>query len=311
MKCDKVPGNVLKRSVINLIGRGPRIGTDCSVFEQPDGSFMLISTQAGLVKEDIAPSLAVFKACNNIWASGGEVTGISAAFLLQEDFKERKLKEITRAVISACAKCGTYLSGGHTESSSMINDNCVTITAVGRSEALPTDCHRIKSGMDIIMTKWAGLEAAAITMDNQSKRELLYSRFPDYFLSECCRYRQWLTVQEEACIGRELGAVCMHDLSEGGIFSALWDMAEGAGCGLDIDLKAIPVRQQIIEIAEFFNENIYRAKSSGSLLIVSDNSAAILERLKQQEIPACIIGRITDTNDKIIYNQDEIRYLEK
>lgn len=44
----------------------------------------------------------------------------------------------------------------------------------------------------------------------------------------------------------------MQDLSEGGIFGALWEMADGAGIGLDVALKRIPIQQETVEICEFF-----------------------------------------------------------
>ena len=44
----------------------------------------------------------------------------------------------------------------------------------------------------------------------------------------------------------------MHDVTEGGIFGALWEMAEASGVGLEIDLKKIPIRQETVEVCEFF-----------------------------------------------------------
>ena len=42
----------------------------------------------------------------------------------------------------------------------------------------------------------------------------------------------------------------MHDVAEGGIFAALWDMAQAGNVGLDIDFRSIPVKQEIIELCE-------------------------------------------------------------
>lgn len=59
----------------------------------------------------------------------------------------------------------------------------------------------------------------------------------------------------------------MHDVTEGGIFGALWEMAEASGVGLDIDLKKIPIRQETIEICEVYDINPYLLISSGAMLI--------------------------------------------
>ena len=62
----------------------------------------------------------------------------------------------------------------------------------------------------------------------------------------------------------QVGVSAMHDVTEGGVFGALWEMAEASGVGLEIDLKKIPIRQETIEICEFFNLNPYQLISSGS-----------------------------------------------
>lgn len=55
----------------------------------------------------------------------------------------------------------------------------------------------------------------------------------------------------EAASAIGAGVAAIHDASQGGIFGALWDMAEASGIGLDIDLKKLPIRQDTIEISEF------------------------------------------------------------
>ena len=310
MNIGKVPGNVLKRSVVNLIGKGPRTGVDSAVLKQGD-EFILSSTQVGLVNSEIAPLLAVYKACNNIWVAGGEVQGVEAAFLLSEKTKERVLKDLTRKIMHACRMCHTELSGGHTEVSDCVNRAVSTVTAVGTAKNKPRDVRDIKPGMEIVMTKWAGLEEAAILLHNEDAYARLKERFSEYYLDGFGNYEDWLTVREEAVVAAEFPNVVMHDNSDGGVFGSLWDMAEGSGLGFDIDLRAIPLRQEIIEIACLFELNIYRMKSSGSLLIVCEDGQAMVEALHKVEIPAACIGRFTDNNDKLIRNEDEIRYLER
>ena len=69
----------------------------------------------------------------------------------------------------------------------------------------------------------------------------------------------------------------MHDITEGGVFGALWEMAEGAGTGLDVDLRKIPIRQETVEICEFFGVNPYLIMSSGSMMIASDDGHHLVD----------------------------------
>ena len=62
----------------------------------------------------------------------------------------------------------------------------------------------------------------------------------------------------------------MHDITEGGIYGALWEVAQASGVGLEVSIEDIPVRQHTIELCEFFDLNPYQLISSGSMLIVTD-----------------------------------------
>lgn len=312
MNCGKVPGNVLKRSVINLIGKGPRTGVDSAIHRMDGGYTVLSSTQTGVTDSRIAPLLAVVKACNNILASGGSILGVSAAFLLSQRTKERDLKNLTRQTMAGCRMYHTELSGGHTEVSDGVSRAMSTVTAVGyhnKNDVLTV--RDITPGMDIIMTKWAGLEDAAMLLNDDDMSERLSQRFSRYYMSLFEDYTQWMSIEHEAVIASQWGRVIMHDNSDGGVFASLWDMAEGSGLGFEVDLRKIPVRQEIIELAYFFDKNIYRMKSSGSLMIVCDEGDRLCEVLKDNGVPASLIGKFTSDNDKIIHNEDEIRYLER
>ena len=78
-----------------------------------------------------------------------------------------------------------------------------------------------------------------------------------------------------------------------------------------MDLKAIPFRQEIVEISTYLGLNPYRMKSSGCFIAVTPDGAGLVEAMRREEIPACIIGYTTDNNDKILCNDEEISYLER
>lgn len=307
MQEGKVPGNILKRSVINLIGRGPGIGVDCADMPAA-GARVLSATAVGVPQSVLMPGIAVYKAANNIWAAGGELCGIEAAFLLGTDFTEPELKALTRSVSAACKNCETSLVGGHTEVSGSVNGACVTVTAVGGADRVMS-VKNIKPGDDIVVTKWLGLEETAVILSDGGQRERLFERYSERYFEQIENCGEWLTVRDEARIAAKFGATAMHDVSDGGIYGALWDFAEGSGHGFEIDLRNIPFRQETVEISTFFGIDAYRMKSSGSLLIACADGRELVLKLSEAGIPSCVIGRFTDNNDKIIRNEDEISYL--
>ena len=119
-----------------------------------------------------------------------------------------------------------------------------------------------------------------------------------------------MSIIPEAAVATKSGVSAMHDMSEGGVFGALWELAESAGVGLEIDLKKIPIRQETIEICEFFDLNPYKLLSGGSLLIATEDGNGLVMELEKADIPAVIIGKATDTNDRVLINEDERRFLE-
>ena len=115
--------------------------------------------------------------------------------------------------------------------------------------------------------------------------------------------------REAVTIGH--GAAAMQDLSEGGIFGALWEIADGAGIGLDVALKRIPIQQETVEICEFFGLNPYQMLSTGALLIAAADGEGLVQKMALEGIPSAVIGRTTSGKERILRNGEEVRYLDK
>ena len=102
----------------------------------------------------------------------------------------------------------------------------------------------------------------------------------------------------------------MHDVSECGIYGALWELAAASKVGLEIDLCKIPMKQHTIEVCEFFDANPYKLLSGGSLLLTTAKGMELVDLLREQGIAATVIGKTIEGNDRILMNEDEKRFLE-
>ncbi|MGI6071813.1 MAG: hypothetical protein ACOX75_02190 [Lachnospiraceae bacterium] len=91
----------------------------------------------------------------------------------------------------------------------------------------------------------------------------------------------------------------LRPIGEGGIFRTLWEAGEEFGCGMEIELQTIPIRQEVIEVLELFDESPYECSSKGSFLIISGE---ILEGVKA-------IGRTTQAKKRILKDGDSERFL--
>ena len=89
------------------------------------------------------------------------------------------------------------------------------------------------------------------------------------------------------------GAHAMHDVTEGGVLGAVWELAAQTHCGVTVDKDAIPVSEETRAIADAANVDPYRLMASGSMLIACENGEKMQNALSDAGIPAAVIGRIT------------------
>ena len=135
-------------------------------------------------------------------------------------------------------------------------------------------------------------------------------RYPQALVDTAKGFDAYLSVLPEAAVAVESGVSAMHDVTEGGIFGALWEMAESAGVGLEIDLKKIPIRQETVEVCEFFDINPYELISSGSMLMAAADGNGLVRALEAANIPAVCVGKVTEGNDRVLLSGEERRFLE-
>ncbi|MDE7006661.1 MAG: hydrogenase maturation factor, partial [Lachnospiraceae bacterium] len=139
--------------------------------------------------------------------------------------------------------------------------------------------------------------------------EELLKRYPAALITEAKGFMDRFSVLPEAAIALKSGVYAMHDVRNGGIFGALWELSQKIGVGLSVFLKEIPIRQETVEICEYFDLNPYELLSGGCLLMAAENGLKLKQELEKAGIPASVVGRTNGGNDKLVQNGDEGRYL--
>lgn len=316
MRQGKISENVLKRSVLrkikthrNEVVSGAGIGKDCAILALPEGEQIALSVTPVTAPLTELGSYAIPMALNNVAAAGAEPIGVMLSMLLPEETEEAEIQQFMEQAEEICAACHVEIAGGHTEVTAAVNQPIMTVTGIGKKEAARAGYPQgIKANQDIVVSKWIGLEGT-VRLAKEHKKELC-TRYPVRMIEEAAAYDKYLSVIPEAATAMKSGVCGMHDVSRGGIFGALWEMASGAGVGLEIDLKKFPVKQETVEICEFFELNPYELLSGGCLIMVTEDGNGLVSALAREEIPAVIVGKTTDSNDRVLYNDDEKRYLD-
>jgi len=250
--------------------------------------------------------LAVYAAVNALSAEKILPESFRPVILLPEGTQEERLREIMDGICRICKAENLVIEGGHTEVTSAVTRPVVIGTCTGT--AMERGKGNITSpGAGIVMTKWAGMEAGCILA---CEKEELRDVFPETILMRLRKLGEYLSVRPEAQICAREGADCLVDLSEGGIYAALWRLSVKTRRGLRVDMASIPLLQETIELANYYDIDPYKMRSAGSLLAVTADADALVEALEGSGIPAVKIGELTEDHDKTLINDDEVRYLD-
>ena len=331
MKTGKISESILKRSVLKYcktkreeVVKGAAPGVDCAFFTYPDRQGRDAGSQLSDCQDKVfcaatqtvslpvirAGCYAVYAAVNAVAAGGGIPFAMQMALTLPEGTEESELKRIMQLTEEAAGICKVQIAGGHTEVTGAVKYPVISVTAFGyRLEAAERISRGLPAaGQAVVMTKWMGLEGTAVLA--QEREAELLERYPFSITTAAKGFEKYLPILPEAATALKSGATAMHDMRNGGVFGGLYELAGRLGVGLSIDLKKIPVKQETIEICEFFDLNPYGLLSGGSLLIVAEDGDGMVKALQEAGIPAAVIGRTTDNNDKVLHNGEEIRFLE-
>ena len=317
MRPGKFSESVLKRSVLKQIktkreevNRGAEVGEDCALFSFEEKVGTLLTTAPIIVEEVESIGFQLTAIVNNVAAAGGEPVGVMVSSILPDKILESVVQRLSGELERACHQLNLQIAGGNTVITAAVTKPVLNITVIGKKDvAEHRNFHKYKAGQDILLTKYVGLGGTAIL--SKIEQQKLEERLPSYIVENGIQMKQDISVLSESRIAMEVGTSGMHDVSRGGIFSALWELAEKGNIGIEVDLKKIPVRQETIEICEVLGVNPYELYGAGALLIVSDKGNQLLHELEKQQIPATIIGKITEENGKVILNGEEVRFLDR
>ena len=316
MKIGKVPENVLKRSILKKTGSkrsevliGAGVGEDCACVKLGDAEVMVLSSDPVTSTTEDAGLYAVNVAVNDLAASGATPIGILVTALLPINTEEEDIKAIMKDLDESCKALNIQIMGGHTEITAAVTKPVLSLTAVGkvREDAFISTAGA-KPGNDVVITKWIGLEGTSILA--KAKEAELLKKFPPKLIYDSKNFDKFLSVAPEAAPAVKSGVTAMHDVTEGGVFGALWELAESSGVGLLIDLRKIPVKQETVEICNFFDINPYELMSGGSMLMTAEDGNRLVMDLQAAGIEATIIGKCTDNNDRVLINGEMRRFLE-
>ena len=308
MHTGKISEIAYKRSILKKIStksESLQVGVDVAHIALEDVTIVM-SSNCILKWFEGCESYYLQKSLNDIYAGGGNPKYVQLKINIPNDFEEKKLGKIIKNFDTATkkkevliGKCDVYASD--------INEPFVHIEVIGEAQKT-FSVKDITENIEIVMAGTIAIGASGIMAKLYEDR--LRKKFHDVFVEDCLKIAEFTDVKKITQIAKEYDIAYMHNVSDGGVFAAAWEMASAVDLGINIDIKKIPVWQETIEIAEIFDYNPYMVDGTGAVLIATKNGKALVEKLKDNGIYADVIGRITSGKDRVVMNDDEKRFLE-
>ncbi len=322
MKCGKLTESVYERSVIKgMKANGAGLGADCAVLAGNGDCAGILSGQAAAFGMDartaarsyLAATNHVVACCANSAASGLFDACANMTLMVPEKLREIKLRAMIETAAVQAEETGIPILGCNVQVLPMVTEAvAVCVISAGMENRSESNLVPVKkqslADRELVMTKWLGLEGTAVIA--AGSREKLCGRYPSDLVDTAADFYKYLSVAPEAATAVKSGADYLLALREGGVFGGLWQLAAENGVGLVADLKRIPVRQETIEVCEYFDLNPYELMAGGSLLILTENGGELVRALETAGVPAAVIGPTTQGNDRIIRHGEESRFLE-
>ncbi len=283
----------------------PGVGEDCAAIKFGDYACVVTTDPITGATEELG-KLAVHVSVNDIASSGAEPVALLMTLLCPEGTALEDMQRIITDANKTANAMNIEIIGGHTEITTAVNRIVVSVTAFGNT--LAEDIIMTSGaqyGEYLYMTKTAGLEGTAIIA--KEKEEELKSVLTKTEIQDAQSFIEQISVLREGEIGKRLNVSAMHDVTEGGILGAIYEMCEASKVGCKIYNSKFAVDEITRKICEFFNINPLKLISSGSMLmsINKETAPAYEQAMIEAEIPYSKIGVLTEELDRILIFGEE------
>ncbi len=273
---------------------GPGHGEDAALVRMGGETWAIATDPITFASQD-AGRLAVVVNANDVAVRGATPRFFLAVVLLSsEDASSEGLAVILDQIRETCESLGVFLIGGHTEVSPGLEHSLVVGTMLGpvRGRAMTTS--GVRPGDLIGMTRWAGLEGTSILLAGwKDGLNAMHPEEPFRPLEELVR-GDWLRVVEAANAAAGVAGVsALHDVTEGGVGEALFELAMASGLRIDAPCDGIPVLPETSRICSDLGIDPLGLLGSGALLVACAPSGREELELSMAEasVPFKWIGR--------------------
>ena len=285
-------------------------GLDCAVMDF-GGDLIVASTDPITGASKNIGSLAINVSVNDVSCQCADPVGLLMTVLIPPSASLEDLKEIIEDANNTAKKLNVDIIGGHTEITDAVNKILISTTVLGRvnKKNMP-DIRSIKAGDVIAVSKYVGIEGTSIISNEKDEiKEILSQKELEFAKS----LSKDISVLKESRLASKYGVKHMHDITEGGLYGALWETGVAIGHGLKAYYDEIALLDETNKIAEFYGIDPMRLISSGSMLMIFDKDKFknYKNEAEKNGIKISEIGEVTEEKSTQVIANDQILILSE
>lgn len=282
---------------------GPRPGEDAAVLDIGGPHLLVAKTDPITFATSEIGWYAVNINANDIASAGGTPEWFMATLLLPAGTDQSRVETIFTQLGHACSALDVSLVGGHTEITHGIDRPIVVGLMLGlveRDRMITTG--GAQANDVLLLTK--GFPIEGISIIAQEKADRLQDRFSARFIERCANFLHdpGISVVRDARIAQAAGRVhAMHDPTEGGLATGLWEMADAANLRLVVS-PVVALLEEGRQLCDATGLDPLGLIASGALLMAVHHmdAEAIQVALAEEGIAAFNIGRVEESPAAVI-----------
>jgi hydrogenase maturation factor len=306
----KLPAELLARLLSHVVRRDPRVllgptlGEDAALIDLGDRVLVAKADPVTFATDRIG-WYAVHVNANDVACMGARPAWFLATILLPQGAPEALAEEVFGQIEAACEALDVTLVGGHTEVTyglerPIVAGAMLAEAAAGRivrnADARPGD--------HLILTKGIAIEGTAL-LARDAADELRRRGFDAASLERARALldRPGISVVREALLARDTAPVhAMHDPTEGGLATALHEVAAASGLVAEVQAEAVPVLPETEELCRALALDPLGLLASGSLLIAvaEEDCERVRAAVSEAGISAACLGRLIEGTEGVI-----------
>ena len=243
---------------------------DCAVLPGGDTD-VVTSVFSSVIDSDRLVRLLFYRGCNQLAAQRADTAAVSAAFVLPAGKEEAWLAERVSELTDLCGQEGAAFGQTFATVSDAVKQPVLTLTFTGVISRHEGSQKKPSEKAALIAAGHAGMAGSGFLASERNSE--LKQHYAGGFIDGAAAFWERLSVKAAAAAAP--ADTWLFPVKEGGVFAALWYLANGLGLGFDISMKRIPIRQETVEICEYYRLNPYLLAVDGMMLAVTDRNGKL------------------------------------